>query len=680
MTKVAKHTYRFLNDGGETGKYIRSFDWAATSLGDMELWPQVLRAALGIMLNSKFPMCLMWGEDLIFFYNDAFRASLGNDGKHPAAIGQKSEDVWAEIWAHTGPLIRQVMETGIATWSENQVLPIYRNGKLEDVYWTYSYSPVFDENDEPAGVFVTCKETTHENKIKQSEKNVRDLFEQAPALIGILRGKEGKCDLFNPMFTKLWGNRDVLNKPMREAWPELEGQGFFEIIDQVFDENKPVHLPEYAAIADWNNDNTSKERFFNFIFTPYHDSTGFVDGVMIFGYDITEAVFARKQTEKGKQELEELANAVPQLVWIAEPDGSVNYYNNRVSEFAGAQKLPDGKWQWDNMLVEEDKEPTINAWKEATQTGSVYEKEHRIKMNDGSYKWFLSRAYPYKDETGNIIKWFGTATDIDHQKQTAERLEQSIQERTKDLMQANANLERSNRELEKFAYVASHDLQEPLRKIKAFGDILKNRYREALSKEGADMIDRMQSASERMGNLIEDLLIFSRVSSKPVRHEEINLKNVISEVLMDLETAINDKKAIIKISNLSPLSADSLQLRQMFQNLIGNSLKFAKNDVTPEIIISSKIITGKDAGMEIPDAERNKIFQLIEIKDNGIGFEQQYADKIFQIFQRLHGRMEYSGSGIGLSIVQKVIENHHGYIVAEGVPDKGATFKILLPQ
>ena len=152
--------YQFLAGGGEMGKHMRTKDWSKTAVGDPDTWPQSLRTTISIILNSKFPMFLFWGTELVCFYNDAYRPSLGKEGKHPHILGSKGEDYWPEIWHIIKPLIDQVLEEGSATWSENQLIPIYRNGKIEDVYWTFSYSPVHDESGNPAGVFVTCVETT----------------------------------------------------------------------------------------------------------------------------------------------------------------------------------------------------------------------------------------------------------------------------------------------------------------------------------------------------------------------------------------------------------------------------------------------------------------------------------------------------------------------------------------
>jgi len=252
-------------------------------------------------------------------------------------------------------------------------------------------------------------------------------------------------------------------------------------------------------------------------------------------------------------------------------------------------------------------------------------------------------------------------------------------EQANALRDANAMLEKSNRDLEQFAYVASHDLQEPLRKVKAFGDMLKNRYMEVIGSEGADLIGRMQSATDRMQTLIDDLLSYSRVSSRRQTFQEIDLNKLVSEVIDDLDTAIKSKNATIKVDKLQPVQGDAGQLRQMFQNLISNALKFTRPDVPPVISISSSLDIGLDTGFDLPEKQAKKLFQLIEVRDNGIGFEQQYAEKIFGIFQRLHGRTEYAGSGVGLSIVKKVVEQHQGHIRAESTLNEGASFKMIFP-
>ncbi len=228
----------------------------------------------------------------------------------------------------------------------------------------------------------------------------------------------------------------------------------------------------------------------------------------------------------------------------------------------------------------------------------------------------------------------------------------------------NEKLQQSNRELQDFAYVASHDLQEPLRKVQAFADRLSTKYGDALEGSGLDYLERMRGAAERMQKLIQDLLTFSRVATKTQPFVSVNLDTVAREVLSDLEIAVEQSGATVELENLPLLDADPLQMRQLMQNLIGNALKFRRRDVAPLIKIS---------------AQTNDNFYRITVKDNGIGFDEKYLDRIFTVFQRLHGRAEYEGSGVGLAVCRKIAERHNGGITAQSVAGEGAVFIVSLP-
>jgi PAS domain S-box-containing protein len=240
-------------------------------------------------------------------------------------------------------------------------------------------------------------------------------------------------------------------------------------------------------------------------------------------------------------------------------------------------------------------------------------------------------------------------------------------------------LKRSNQNLEEFAHAASHDLKEPIRKIHFFTERLKDQLSDRLNENEKFTFTRIENASQRMGALIDDLLLYSHVNLHPPEKENVDLNEKVSKVLEDLELDIQQKKAIIKVDKLPVVKGHRRQLQQLFQNLIGNALKYSKPGIPPEIFISATRVSGKEAGFG-SEIEANKPFHLIEVTDNGIGFEQTESERIFQMFQRLHGNTEYRGTGVGLSIARKVAENHYGKIVAFGEPGKGASFKVLLPM
>jgi len=242
------------------------------------------------------------------------------------------------------------------------------------------------------------------------------------------------------------------------------------------------------------------------------------------------------------------------------------------------------------------------------------------------------------------------------------------------------DLKRSNANLEEFAYAASHDLKEPVRKIHFFSDRLKNALSEKLDAEQNRLFERMEAATKRMGSLIDDLLSYSQVSMKPRSFEEVDMNQLIETVLNDLDLEIEETGAEVKVDKLFAIKGHQRQLQQAFQNLIGNALKYIHPSRTPQIRISCNKVNGKDAGIILSPEELKKSFYTITVSDNGIGFDPEDAERIFNVFTRLHSNFELRGTGIGLSIVRKVIENHYGHIKAEGRPGEGASFRIFLPE
>ena len=286
--------------------------------------------------------------------------------------------------------------------------------------------------------------------------------------------------------------------------------------------------------------------------------------------------------------------------------------------------------------------------------------------------WGLQNL-PVPDENGEVLYIVHSVFDVTEKVLIEKREMTALQQ----LRAANHNLYKSNKELERFAFVVSHDLQEPVRKINTFGNMLKTR--PGKNDGDIDLLNRILQADERMRTLIDDVLSYYVSPSSVESFQTVDLMQLINKVIQDLDNIIKEKKAIINVAKLRHVKGSAPQFRQTFQNLLSNSLKFSKPDVAPIITITSRIITAQESKIKISQKQENVKFQQIEIADNGIGFEQEYAEKIFQVFERLHGHEVYPGSGIGLSIVQKLIENHHGYISAEGELNKGSVFRILLP-
>ncbi|GAA4470864.1 hypothetical protein GCM10023189_60310 [Nibrella saemangeumensis] len=267
-------------------------------------------------------------------------------------------------------------------------------------------------------------------------------------------------------------------------------------------------------------------------------------------------------------------------------------------------------------------------------------------------------------------------TNLTGKQEAQKRLEETVAA----LERSNYALNRSNENLQQFAYVASHDLQEPLRKIQSFGNLLKSSYATQLGTSGEELVTRMEVAAERMSYLIRDLLTFSRLTTSAQHQQQQDLNKIVADVLAMLEMVIQEKQAVIKVGELATVPGDATQLGQLIQNLLTNALKFTKPGVPPRIRVSCKRVerTELPASFHAPDTQ-SYAYCMLQVSDNGIGFASNQAERIFGTFQRLHGKNEYPGTGIGLAIAKKVVENHRGYIEAESQPGEGATFRVYLP-
>lgn len=673
----------FLAKGGEMGALTRAKDWSKTLVGPVDLWPQSLRTTLALLLNSKFPMFLFWGPELICFYNDAYRPSLGDNGKHPFILGKKGIDAWPETWDFIKPLIDQVLLEGEATWHEDQLLPICRNGKMEDVYWTFSYSPVNNESGKPAGVLVICNETTEKvnivRKLEDSNNRYLNNIMQAPNAMCILRGSDFVVEIANDLMLEIWRRekQQVMNNPFFKALPEASGQGLEDILQKVYTTGEKFIAYE-LPITLTRNGEIDEKTFINVVYEALKEADGTISGIVAIANDVTLQVIARNVIEESEKKFRLLADSMPQHVWTSDAMGNLNYFNQSICTYSGISKSDIEKNGWLQIIHPDDREENINVWMEAVKTGNDFLLEHRFRRYDGEYRWQLSRAIAQKDQFGNIQMWVGTSTDVEDQKNFTSQLEKEVFERTAELESKNKDLIKMNIELESFAYISSHDLQEPLRKIQTFVSRLIDSDEQNISAKDKIYLHKIDTSAKRMQTLIQDLLIYSRTNSAERVFVPSNLDEIAEEVKSDFSERIEETNAIVNFHPLGYATVIPFQFRQLLHNLIGNALKFSKKEVVPYIEIKAKNIKGKNIKPDIDFPE--KIYLHIQISDNGIGFDKEYKERIFDVFQRLNTENEFAGTGIGLAIVKKIVENHNGFITAESEKGKGATFDIYFPE
>ena len=314
-----------------------------------------------------------------------------------------------------------------------------------------------------------------------------------------------------------------------------------------------------------------------------------------------------------------------------------------------------------------DRERVLAAVNFAKENDTDLNVEYKIITAKKQTKIIHALGRFIKNSMGRQVKLAGSIRDVTIQRHIEGDLKNKVEE-----------LNHSNKELEEFAYIASHDMQEPLRKITTFSDRLSEKYKDILTGDGLMYLSRMVASADNMRSLINDLLEFSRISKTGQTFEQVNLSQVLKQVKTDLELTIEETGTVLHSHILPLVDAIPSQMKQLFTNIIGNAIKFHKQGVAPVITIETNVLTDTEAaGYDLP---KNATYYKISITDNGIGFEDEYSARIFQVFQRLHGKSEYPGSGIGLAICKKIVEHHHGIIYAENIPDTGARFVFILPQ
>ncbi|WP_431241169.1 sensor histidine kinase [Flavobacterium sp. P21] len=394
--------------------------------------------------------------------------------------------------------------------------------------------------------------------------------------------------------------------------------------------------------------------------------------------DITDEKNRQEVLMKSEEKFRLLADSIQQFVWTSDSMGNLNYFNQALYNYSGLTKININQNGWLQIIHPDDREENINRWMESIKTGKEFLFEHRFLRHDGQYRWYASHAIPQTDADGKIQMWVGTSTDIQEQKDSTDLLEKQVLERTEELESKNKDLINMNIELQSFAYISSHDLQEPLRKIQTFASRLTDLDEQNISVKAKGYLERIEFSAKRMQALIQDLLTYSRTNSADRTFIKTNLDEIAEEVIMDFSDRIEEKNAVIDLHPLGEGTVMPFQFRQLLHNLIGNALKFSRKDVPPHVQIKARRVLGNklDFKVDYPD----KIYFCLRISDNGIGFDDEYKERIFEVFQRLNTESEFLGTGIGLAIVKKIVENHKGIIKAHSEKGKGATFKIYLPE
>lgn len=381
-----------------------------------------------------------------------------------------------------------------------------------------------------------------------------------------------------------------------------------------------------------------------------------------------------EKIQESENDFRILTDSLPLMMFSVNSRGITTYTNKWLQDYLGTipKEINSGAWQ--HYLHPADYPSFSKDLGNAISQQAPLNAEYRFKeKSSGNYLWHIFSIIPLKNEKEIVIRWIGFIVDIEAQKKVEQTQKDNEELKTTrdrlfehqaELQKKIIELNRSNYELEQFAHLASHDLQEPLRKLFFYSDVFKQKYADKIDEAGNKMMKNMVLAAGRMKELINDLLVYSQLQQQKLQFEPVDLNQVIDEIIRDLDLHIKDKNATIEMEKLPVLQGNRIRLRQLFTNLISNALKYSKEGVPPRIEITSE--TDNDRA-------------YIKVKDNGIGFEEEFNEKIFGLFERLHSRDEFPGTGIGLSICRKITELHHGTITAVSSPGEYSEFKVTLP-
>lgn len=643
----------YFEGGGEMGALTRSYDWSKTVLGPPENWSPSLLTTIGIMLKSRFPMFLWWGTELIQFYNDAYRPSLGNEGKHPKALGQHGEECWPEIWPVIKPLIDQVLSGGASTWSEDQLIPIYRNNRLEDVYWTFSYSKVNDGPGKPGGVLVICSETTEKvntlqkmektlTELAESESRLRYMLADAPVAIAFFSGKELLIEAANKKVLEVWGKTaEAIGQPLHIALPELKDQPFLQILNEVFTTGKPFYGNEVRAFLEQNH--KLEEVYSNFVYQPIKNADGETNGIVLVANIITEQVIARKKVEQAEEMLRLSIEAANVGTWHMDVNTRNFIASSRMKELYGY--YPHEEVSYDsivNQIPEEYRNKVRLAVEQAIASGESYSIEHPVTgYHDQTQRWVRALGKLYPKTAGHTAHFSGLTLDITEQK--------------RDEIRKND-----------FIGMVSHELKTPLTSLNGYLQLLIARMKKTEDTFTSTSLEKAHVQVKKMSTMINGFLNISRLESGKIHldMQVFDLDQLVREIIEETKPTLQHH--ILTLSHSNPVSvyADREKIGSVISNLLSNAIKYSPK--------------GKKIDVS---CELHESMVVVSVKDEGMGIKPQALEKLFERFYRVETKhtQNISGFGIGLYLCSEILLHHGGKIWVESEIGVGSTFYFSLP-
>jgi PAS domain S-box-containing protein len=651
---------------GEMATRCRELAWELTPLGPAHDWAPALRTAVRMALDSPFPINLWCGPSLTLIYNDAYRTVLGS--KHPEALGRPGPEVWAEIW----PSIESLFDWrgGSNTFADGARFEMDRaDGSVGEAFFTYAVSPVREEDGRVVAFFNPAAEMTGRvlaereaerarALAERAEHRLREVFAQAPAFLAVLRGDDHVFEFANDAYLSLVGRRDLVGRRVRDALPEVAEQGFIALLDDVHRTRKAFIGREIPILLHRAGGEEAEQVYVDFVYQPLTGADGAVEGIVAHGSEVTEAVKARRIIEASEERYRFLADAIPVQVWTASLDGTLDYVNHRAETYFGqpASRLAGTGWQ--SFVHPEDLPRAGELWTHSLATGDPYQVEFRLQRADGVYRWHLSRATVQRSVEGEMLRWFGTNTDIESAKQTEAALERLTMEAT-----------HANRAKSDFLAAMSHELRTPLNAIGGYAQLIELGVRGPVTPEQVEDLQKIQRSKDHLNTLVGGVLAFAKGGTGRIEIDtiDIDVGELLDSVLDMIGPQLVERSLGLQrepVAEGLAVRADLDKSRQILLNLVANALKFTPPGGT--ITVTAAGAPGHVA---------------IAVRDTGIGVPEEKIEEIFQPFvqasRSIHSRD--SGVGLGLAISRQLARAMEGDLTVVSAPDAGSTFTLTLP-
>ena len=600
-----------------------------------------------LLTHAPVALSMLMGDEFIIQVANPQILQLW--GKSPQIIGCKLIDALPELEGQPFmDVLSQVRTTGKPYKGYKEFCYLVRNGKREECYFDFIYAPIFnDEETEIIGVSVVATEVTDqvnaEKKLAETEYTFERLIKESDYSIALYKGPDLIIDIANNSMLRTWGkNEKVIGMKLEEALPELEGQPFLDILKDIFKTGKTYSATEDEVVLERNGQLYTS--YYNFSYKPLFNEHGEVYAILNFATDVTEMVLTKKQLKLNEEKYKNLADSLPIIVWTADKDGNIDYYNKQWYDYTGFTSIDSRESATEKIIHPDDQKRSIDIWmtSKANKTNYEIEYQFRDRTSEDAYRWFLGRAIPIKNENNDVIQWIGTCTDINEFKQFQQQKDN-------------------------FLGIASHELKTPLTSLKLYSQFLEKNLRKQEDDKNADVAKKMDEQINKLTSLVNDLLDVTKIQNGKIllNKSDFDFDDLVEEIVTE-QQMITSHKILVESEKIGNIYSDRHRISQVMSNLIGNAIKYSPD--ADRIHITTKV-TDDDC-------------VLFTVRDFGIGIPADKTERVFEQYYRVSGSKEHTfpGLGLGLYISSEIIKRSGGKIFVNSIEGKGSEFCFLIPK